>query len=391
MKNIKIIIGASGGDEGKGLATDYFASQHDHGIVVMGNGGAQRGHTVELPDGTRHVFQHFGSGTLRGWDTYFSSDFILNPMQFCREYDELKKITNKKFEIYCDPNCRWSTPWDMLFNQISQRLVFSPMKHNTCGMGIWSTICRYKYCEYNNIETYSLCQFFGLKPQERLDYLRKIKEYYKKMLIMRMQMRDDKVSDLISLIDNKELMNHFYIDMMRMNQIIGLDYTMPLYLYDNIIIENGQGLLIDSQTDISFGTPTRTGIEIPLKILDRFPRCERDVEAVYVTRSYTTRHGVGVLKDEVNSGQINNWMFDETNQFNEFQGGLRYGLLYPHALLRRIDDDFSKANPGIKKSLMVTHLNEKSFDISSIKDFFNRVYVSDTKYARDVTVYKDEE
>lgn len=387
MKNIKIIIGASGGDEGKGLATDYFASQHDHGIVVMGNGGSQRGHTVEFPDGTRHVFQHFGSGTLRGWDTYYSEDFILNPMQFCREYEELKKITNKEFKIYCDLNCRWSTPWDMLYNQIDQRLE---MKHNTCGMGIWNTILRYRYYKYNNIKTYSLCQFFRLKPQERLDYLRKIKEYYKNMLIMRMH--DERVSDLISLIDNKELMNHFYADMMHMNQIIGLNYTMPLYLYDNIIIENGQGLLIDSETDISFGTPTRTGIEIPLKILDKFPRCERDIEVVYVTRSYITRHGFGFLKDEVNSDQINNWMFDQTNQFNEFQGGLRYATLYPHDLLRRINNDFKKiVFTNFKKSLFITHLNEKIVFLFSIKDEFYRVYLSDTKYSKDVTIFNHTE
>ena len=46
-------------------------------IVVCSNGGAQRGHTVLKSDGTRHVFHHFGSGTLNGADTYLPEDFIL--------------------------------------------------------------------------------------------------------------------------------------------------------------------------------------------------------------------------------------------------------------------------------------------------------------------------
>lgn len=57
MKDIKIVIGGSFGDEGKGLITNYF-SQKKNSIVICSNGGAQRGHTVTSPDGIRHVFHH---------------------------------------------------------------------------------------------------------------------------------------------------------------------------------------------------------------------------------------------------------------------------------------------------------------------------------------------
>ena len=63
MKDIKIVIGANFGDEGKGLMVDYF-SQKPNSIVVCSNGGAQRGHTVTTPNGIRHIFHHFGSGVL---------------------------------------------------------------------------------------------------------------------------------------------------------------------------------------------------------------------------------------------------------------------------------------------------------------------------------------
>lgn len=91
MKDIKIVIGANWGDEGKGLMTDYF-SQKPNTIVVCSNGGAQRGHTVVTLDSIRHVFRHFGSGTFNGASTYLSEDFICNPIIFRQEYEELKNL-----------------------------------------------------------------------------------------------------------------------------------------------------------------------------------------------------------------------------------------------------------------------------------------------------------
>ena len=58
-------------------------------IVVCSNGGSQRGHTVVTPDGIRHVFHHFGSGTFNGAATYLPKEFIVNPLIFAQEYKEL--------------------------------------------------------------------------------------------------------------------------------------------------------------------------------------------------------------------------------------------------------------------------------------------------------------
>ena len=82
---IKIVVGANFGDEGKGLMTDYFCRQSalrgEKCLVVLHNGGAQRGHTVVTPEEHRHVFHHFGSGTFAGADTYLSGDFIVSSSQ----------------------------------------------------------------------------------------------------------------------------------------------------------------------------------------------------------------------------------------------------------------------------------------------------------------------
>lgn len=101
MKDIKIVIGANFGDEGKGKLTDYYTKNADNCIVVCSNGGAQRGHTVLKSDGTRHVFHHFGSGTLNGADTYLPEDFILNPLVFRAGMGrtEEKRICCKQYRI----------------------------------------------------------------------------------------------------------------------------------------------------------------------------------------------------------------------------------------------------------------------------------------------------
>lgn len=45
---VKVIVGANYGDEGKGLGTDYFCSLNPQSTIgVLTNGSAQRAHTVD--------------------------------------------------------------------------------------------------------------------------------------------------------------------------------------------------------------------------------------------------------------------------------------------------------------------------------------------------------
>ena len=77
---IEAVIGANYGDEGKGLFTEYLCRNRPSPIVVLSNGGSQRGHTVSNHETSiRHVFHHFGSGTLLGVPSVYSKTFLLNP------------------------------------------------------------------------------------------------------------------------------------------------------------------------------------------------------------------------------------------------------------------------------------------------------------------------
>ena len=173
MQEIKIIIGASYGDEGKGLAADYFGSRGSSDLVdlvnVLTNGGPQRGHTVEMPDGLRHVFKHFGAASFRGAASYFDRQFLVNPMEFVREYEELSSI-HKAPMVFMHPDCRFTTPWDMMVNQMLRE---KKGIHNSCGYGIWETVLRYQRGWGISFDT-----FAKMTRDDRLAYLRRIRDLY---------------------------------------------------------------------------------------------------------------------------------------------------------------------------------------------------------------------
>ena len=172
MQNIKVIIGASYGDEGKGLAADFFGAEagKKHGTInVLTNGGPQRGHTVELEDGTRHVFKHLGAAAFRGAATYMAEQFLVNPMEFCREYYELCAMGHVP-ETYMDPRCRFTTPWDMLVNQILQE---KRGLHNSCGFGIWETVLR-----YDRGYGIPVGRVLNMSREDRLSFLIRLRDSY---------------------------------------------------------------------------------------------------------------------------------------------------------------------------------------------------------------------
>src|SRR5687768_6543349 len=141
-KTAVIIIGALFGDEGKGLLTDYHAARFGSDVIVARfNGGAQAGHTVVLPDGRRHIFSHFGSGTLTGAATFLSRYFVSNPLLFLREAAELEAIGIASPVIFADERAPVTTPYDMLINQWAETARGSA-KHGSCGVGFGETVER---------------------------------------------------------------------------------------------------------------------------------------------------------------------------------------------------------------------------------------------------------
>ena len=357
----RIVIGSNYGDEGKGTVVATYTKHSDGVLNVLTNGGAQRGHSILTEDGSI-TFQHFGAGTYHGADNYYSRYFILNPMKFVEEYDAL---IVKPRRIFRDAHCLWSTPYDSMANLISEQLK---KRHASCCMGIWNTIKRTK--DMKGGVTFD--DFMGMPDDiARINYLTKVKNYYEK----RMQIPEA----WKSIWDSPNMMYHFIDDCRFMAGRTIACGTGCLFDYENVIFENGQGLLLcDTGKDTYDTTPSNTGIEYALDILNEIGAQPEDITAHYVTRPYLTRHGDGNLTDESSRSRISSAVGeDRTNHFNDGQGEFRYGTLDIGSLKDRIVRDAR----GINFEIEVTHCDEMD-RIAEFKKSFRKVNVYDSALIR---------
>ena len=383
MQNVKLIIGANYGDEGKGLATDFFGAQAAGSfgtINVLTNGGPQRGHTVELADGRRHVFKHFGAASFRGAASYFAEQFIVTPMEFMREYGDLCAV-HAAPETYMNPRCRFSTPWDMLTNQL---FLEKNGLHNSCGFGIWETVLRYQKGFGISFGT-----FAAMNSEDRISYLRGLRDGYFAERIRGLKAADYFFSD--------DLLFRFGQDCESMLLLCPLRDDEYLRHYQTVLFENAQGLLLDGNSleGQEFTTPSTTGSG---RVTDSVEHIFHgaDVEICYVTRSYLTRHGDGPMESEITARQLQTLLPgikpDATNTENRFQGNLRYGMMDVNLLAERIRKDFARC-PGssgnrYRSSVMVTHLNEHAgIDTERLAQQFGTLYLSDGRTSGDIHIF----
>ena len=391
METAKIVIGANFGDEGKGYMTDYFANeakeQNKSCLVVCHNGGSQKGHTVVSPSGLRHVFHHFGSGNMTGADTYLSKDYIVNPITFNKEYEELKRkgIVTKTF-VHKD--CLVTTPFDMLVNQICEQYR-DGNRHGSCGLGINETIVR-----NNKLDRMTIDDVLSLLQSHLVDHVYSNSNYIASYYLpdRLKELRVDSIpTKWIEILSKKEnIIDNYIIDLYMMQSRIEIVDDSILDKYEYVIFEGAQGLLLDQNNMEYFPhlTPSNTGLTNPVNMIK--DKNVTDIEVCYVTRTYMTRHGAGRFDSECNNDEINPNMVDLTNVPNEFQGTLRYGKLDLNDLKSRIEKDFDSNNNGlnIKKSLAITHLNEYSLPVGWMNSFDNyKIYLSDGMTRNSVISY----
>lgn len=398
---VKIVIGSNFGDEGKGLMTEYFCHQAalrgDKTIVVCHNGGAQRGHTVTTPEGKHHVFHHFGSGTLIGSDTYLSEDFILNPIIFKQEWDELEVLGCSPI-VYVHPDCRVSTPYDMILNQLKEE-IRAGGKHGSCGIGIYETIYRYR----DKSNNHSIRTLSNMSRNDIQEYLHMVRSQMIQTVDSYM------LTEWNEIVTSEGLLNNYLDDLCFMIDKIKFGKENVLGNYETIVFEGGQGLLLDQNNREYYPhlTPSNTGVKNPIEILIKMQRhslCPYDIEVCYVTRTYITRHGAGRLDYECQKEEINPDIKDLTNVPNPHQGNLRYAKVDPTEIFERVNKDYLalRANNVIKKSnsiisLAITHCNEYSELFAYVDDklrvktntnlevYFNKVYRSNGKTRNEVS------
>ena len=314
----------------------------------MSNGGAQRGHTV-ISGFNKHVFHHFGSGTLLYADTYIPEQFIVNPMIFCEEARELKWYLDK-VKIWMNPGCKLTTPFDMIANHLIEESR-GDQRHGSCGVGIWETILR---------DGITVGEMAAKSRNEMVQYLEWVRDDY---FIKRINSKSVKIIDTWeAIIYSKNQIDNYINDFLSMLKICAVSSDYIMQSYDYIVFENGQGLLLDQNIE-GFGkntTPSNTGLKNAAEMINSVVFDNNvNVEVVYVSRTYMTRHGAGRFDTETNIDKLGNIRTDFTNLTNQFQGALRYGSLDYDELEKRVVADFNKyGNKDWKLSMFFTHDNE---------------------------------
>jgi len=285
-----IVVGLGYGDEGKGITTDYLCSTLVKPIVVRFSGGQQAGHTVRIGDRV-HTHSNFGSGTLQGYESYFSEHCTIYPVTMKREYDVLRD-KDVEAKVIVHPLAKLTTPFDVWANRSCDK----NKADGTCGLGVGKTMKRHTESPH---QLYAM----DLHNPTILSYkLEEIAKWYGYDL--RSNELTDELELFIKAIEEMPMM------------IASYDF---LKQYENIIFEGSQGVLLDmnhgAYPNVTFSNTTSKNA---LEICDRLNISERHIYGV--TRAYSTRHGSGPFKEGAIK-LVNNE--DENNKYNKFQLGFK--------------------------------------------------------------------
>ena len=334
MRNAIAVIGANYGDEGKGLATDFFSRQYDADLVTRCNGGAQAGHTVVHGD-KRHVFGHVGAGALAGKPTYLSSGFIVNPMVLRKE---LQQLTFRQ-RIYGSPDCRVTTVFDMAINSLIE-LKRGADRHGSCGMGINETVTRHAAGFFLDLK---MIHGSGIVIKEALQ---RIKEYWvpERLTALGLSKEDfegnEKALQYFDLLETN--VDKLVDDLLFNSELIKI--ADPKFFLDDekpIVVEGAQGLMLDEFLgEFPHVTRSVTGLASSIKAAAECGKTS--IRPVYITRAYATRHGAGPLSYEGATITDKEIELDQTNVHNPWQGTIRYAPLDLNAMSRFIRDDMKR-------------------------------------------------
>lgn len=368
-KEVKVVIGANYGDEGKGLVSyclAYEAAKQGRKILnVFFNGGMQCAHTSG-----GEILHCSGAGSSFGADTFYHPKFVVDPIALWLE--------RPRGKIFIDPHCRVVVPEDVVNNrriELARQKTYS--HHGSCGMGIFECVKRSRRVE------------FELRWQDCVN--EKPQTLYEKLFKIGMEYGWPR--DILYNHENWMQAVQWCRENTGMVQFSDLTKDQD---YDTIIFEGGQGLLLDQRNIADFPhlTPSCTGVH---NIVDDVKSLGLTPELYYVSRSYMTRHGNGPLNWGTSKDSIDPSIVDLTNEPNPWQGALRFSFLDITKLHERIQRDADELNIAKRINLVYTHLNytdgklfshdsqgRSGFEVIEKPDWCDHVYGSDAKDFMDI-------
>ena len=395
--SIRAVIGKNFGDEGKGLATDYLAMlarEKNHScIVVRHNGGAQAGHTVKAL-GKRFIFREISSGSLRGADTLWAPTFMPDLYKLADEVNEFVALGVDLPKILSVPDCPLTYIDDILIN-MSLETRRGKDRHGSCGMGIDEAKRRSLLADFK-ITPYDIASGGAEDFFRKLTYIRE--EYLPKRLEA-LDLNPSSMGEFGDMITDQNVLYNYCEQMCRNSELIGIVDEGIMKTYDDIVFEGAQGLILDEENK-AFApnlTSSRTGLTNPDAILKRVG-IEDEAEAVYVTRTYVTKHGAGRLPyEDVLAGE--GAVFeDATNVHNEWQGSIRFAS---HGSPDEFNEYVIKdsAESAFAPTILFTHVDETKgqvltkdgkvalddwIDQINSDGLYKKVLVSESHFAEDI-------
>jgi len=305
----QVVLGTGFGDEGKGrvvsyLTSLYYTPLYYTPLIVRFSGGHQAGHTV-VYEGKKHVFSHFGSGTLQGAKTYWSKYCTVYPVGLMNEWKALNKLGVDP-DIHIDEFCPVTTPYDIYENRSRE----SANNHGSCGLGVGTTVERHELYKLYFQDLF-IDKIFKAK-------LNNIARYYYHKQRDSLFLQPEFTQKLLNFLESVYELRKVYKK---------VDFKRHFWDTTNIIFEGSQGILLDKDLGF-FPNVTRANTDLTnvYKILKDIVGIENPrLQVNFVSRIYQTRHGNGYMSDERNLDLINNE--NETNTKNPYQGDFRRGLL----------------------------------------------------------------
>ena len=269
-----------------------------------------------------------------------SKYFQLNPIVYLKELKQLNNLGINP-EMACHDNCYVSTPYDMLLNQWLEKSR-GDSRHGSCGLGIGETIHR---SEIENIPLFAM----DLKDEEKLKLkIKEIKKYFEKRV---------KELNLNSFLDefkfslSDEFSDKFIQDCQLMLEtlIVGVnDIKDSFFNGKNIIFEGAQGLMLDQHMgEFPFVTRSNTGLKNVVEFC--VENNIQEMNVIYATRCYKTRHGEGPMKWAMTDKPYEN-IIDLTNIPNEYQGTMRFAYLDLDELNKAINKDIQSVKSIVEKN-----------------------------------------
>ena len=345
-----LLVDLGFGDAGKGLVTDFLVRRLGGGVVVRYNGGAQAGHNVVTPEGRHHTFSQFGAGTfVKGVKTYLSRHVVIHPTALLVEGDLLqqKGVGEVYSRLRISEEALVITPFHQAANRIRE-IARGKARHGSCGVGVGETVEDALASPKTALRAADLTRSHALR--QKLQAIREQK--YQQIHPLCSRTSDPLLAQELEIFVRDEVLENWLASIERIKrlELVASDEILKQWMEEteHVIFEGAQGVLLDAEAGFH---PYTTWSNCTTHNAEELLRALLPGTTVYrigISRCYMVRHGPGPLPTET---QALPPLISEHNQFNPWQGAVRYGWF--DAILAR----YALQVTGGVDFLAVTHLD----------------------------------